>query len=64
MDRQTHFPREVRLAVIGFLSLMAVVIAIGFAKAAGLVNVAVEQRVLGIVIEATIVVHFNSKVFK
>ena len=64
MGQQAHFSREVRLAVIGFLSLVAVVIAIGFAAAAGLVDIAVEQHVLGMVIGAMIVVHFNSKVFK
>jgi hypothetical protein len=59
MNRQTHFSRPVRSAMIGFLSLTAIVVAAALAKAAGLVEVAVEQRVFGLAIGAMIVVAGN-----
>lgn len=59
MDRQTHFPRPVRSAVIGFLSLTVIAIAVALAKTAGLIEVAVEQRLFGLVIGAMIVVTGN-----
>ena len=59
MGRQSHIARPVRSAVIGFLILTALAIAIAIARAAGIVEVAVEQRVLGLVIGAMIVVTGN-----
>ena len=45
--------------MIGFLSLMAIVVAAALAKASGLVEVGVEQRVFGLAIGAMIVVAGN-----
>ena len=45
--------------MVGFLSLTVIVVATALAKAAGLVEVAVEQRVFGLVIGAMIVVIGN-----
>lgn len=59
MGRQTQFSRPARPAVIGFLSLAAIVIAIAIAKAAGFIEVAVEQRLFGLVIGVMIVVTGN-----
>lgn len=59
MDKQMHIARPVRSTVIGFLSLTTIAVAITLARATGLIEVALEQRVLGLVIGAMIAVTGN-----
>lgn len=59
MELKTHIASPVRSAVVGFLVLVAIAMAMALARAIGLVDVSVEQRVLGLVIGAMIVVTGN-----
>jgi hypothetical protein len=59
MELKTHIASPARSTVIGFLFLVAIAMAMALARAIGLVDVAVEQRVLGLVIGAMIVVTGN-----